>query len=101
MLGPIMRLLARAAGLAFPALVAAAVAGLVARATGIDVPTAAVVLAALWLVAGVVGAAGLAALAVVRREWLWAAAMIVVWPLALPLYVGRLTRARRSDEPEP
>jgi hypothetical protein len=83
----------------FAALVAASVAGWLLRLAGRDVSVFVLAPAATFLVVGAVAAAGLAAFALLRRKWVWAAALVLAWPVALPLFL-RALRRERSAEPE-
>lgn len=89
-----------AASVAFPLLVGGALAALVARVAGRDVAPALLVPAALLVVVGAVAAAALAAHAVWRRRWGWAAGLIVLWPVALPLYLRVLAAEDRDASGE-
>lgn len=84
----------------FPVFVVGALATLVARIAGVGVPGAALVLAGLVLFAGALVAAALAAVALARRRWVWAAALVVAWPVTVPLYLAREGRASPSQRPE-
>lgn len=88
-----------AAGVSFPVVMLGAVALLLAGAAGADVGVPWLVLSGLFLVAGGVTAAGLAAFAFVRRQPWWGVLLLLAWPVVVPLYVRELWR-RRSEEAE-
>lgn len=77
--------------------VALSVWAVVERLAGGRLSTAVLVLAGVYLIAGAMVAAGLAALAFTRRDWGWGAGLLVAWPVLVPLYLIRL---RGSAEPQ-
>ncbi|HEX6262901.1 MAG TPA: hypothetical protein VF097_08660 [Actinomycetota bacterium] len=88
-----------AAVAAFPVLVLGAAALIVAGLAGSGLSWVVVAPAAIVLLLGAVTGAALAALAFSRREPWWGLALLVAWPVAVPLYAAALRR-RRSGEAE-
>ena len=84
----------RATAIAFLPVVVAATSAFVVRLTGHHVPLAVLLAAGAALVAAVAVAAACATVAVIRRRWGWAAALLLAWPLSVPVYLWR-----RSGEP--
>lgn len=82
----------------FPVVVGGSLLLVVLPLTGGSPPLVAIAISGLFLALAAVAAAALAAVALTRREWIWAAALILLWPVVLPAYVGRLLGLRRSGE---
>jgi hypothetical protein len=87
------------AGALFPVAVAGSGAAVVARLAGQPVGWILLVPAVSLLLAGMVAAAAPAAAAVARRDWWWAVALLVLWPVGIPLYL-RARRTRASGQAE-
>ena len=91
-------MLRRVAGAAFTLIVAGAAVVVVAALAGFGMSWVVVAPAALVLLLGAVTGAALAALAFSRRQPWWGAALVLAWPVAVPLYLAALRR--RSPEAE-
>lgn len=91
-----MRAPAIAGAVLFTLGVALSVWAVVERLAGVRVSPVLLGLAGVYLIAGALLAAGLAALAFTRRDWGWGAGLLVAWPILVPLYLIRL---RGSAEP--
>lgn len=81
-----------ATGLLFPLAVAGAVAAVLGWLAGEPVGGALVGMAVGVLLLGMLVAAALTTLAVVRRQWWWAGALVALWPVTVPLYLRHLRR---------
>lgn len=88
-----------AAAAAFPVIVLGSAALLVAALAGAGVSWLVVAPAAMVLLMAALTGAGFAALAFSRRELWWGLALVVAWPVTVPLYLAALRR-RRSPEAE-
>lgn len=87
-----------AAAAAFPLIVVGAGVLVVAAVAGAGVSWLLVAPAAFVLLLGAVTGAALAALAFRRRELWWGLALLLAWPVTVPLYLAAL--GRRSAERE-
>ena len=81
------------------ALVAASAAAVILEASGRDVGVFPLVVAGLVIALGVLMAAATAAHAFIRRRWGWAVALLLVWPVAVPLYLRTIYRAELGTSP--
>ncbi|HEX9824455.1 MAG TPA: hypothetical protein VGB51_08715 [Actinomycetota bacterium] len=81
------------------ALVAASAAAVILQASGRDVGVFPLVVAGLVIALGVLMAAATAAHAFIRRRWGWAVALLLVWPVAVPLYLRAIYRAELLTSP--
>lgn len=83
---------------AFPVVVLGAGAVVVAAIAGAGIGWFVVVPAVMILLLGALTGAALAAVAFRRGELAWGLALLVTWPVSVPVYVARLRR--RSSESE-
>lgn len=77
---------------AYVGLLAAAGTGLGLAATVRDLPGWVVLASVLALIVALLAAAACAAHAFLRRRWGWGVALLVAWPLAVPVYLSWVLR---------
>lgn len=89
--------MSRATAVAFPVIVLGAAALVVGALAGWGIGWIVAAPAAVVLLLGAVTGAGMAALAFSRREPWWGLALLVGWPITVPLYVAALRRSREAE----
>lgn len=83
---------------AFPLIMLGAGAIVVAAIAGAGIGWFVVVPAVIVLLLGALTGAALAAVAFRRGELWWGLALLVTWPVAVPIYTARLRRPSREAE---